>query len=137
MLHIRKVKPLFTSVIITGDRFEDDWIENGLIVAKKGDIKVWQKVLFVGDSVRNLQPGDMVMVNFENYAKRRYDKNSIQNDLDNNPIKSYDIHWLTIDDDEGNPMECIKINDRDVEYAFEGEERPEPQIVAPQSQLIV
>jgi len=137
MIHIKKIKPLFTSLITTGDKFEEDMVESGVIVARKGDLKLWQKVIAVGDSVRCIKPGEMVMINAENYAIKRYDKNSLQNDLDNNPSLGYHFNWVTVDDENGDPQECLLLNDRDVLYAFEGEEVNSPIIVNGKSNLII
>lgn len=123
MLHITKVKPLFTSIVTTGDKFEEDMTEGNLIVARKGDLKLWQKVIAIGSSVRDIAVGDMVMINAENYAIKRYSKDSIQNDMDNNPALGYHFNWITIDDENGNPQECLLLNDRDIRYVFEGEEK--------------
>lgn len=123
MLHIKKVKPLFTSIVTTGDRFENDMKQGVLTIACKGDLKLWQKVLFVGSSVRDIEVGDMVMINVDNYAVRRYDKNSLQNDLDNNKTLSYNFKWITLDKEDGTQQECLLLNDRDVLYVFEGEEK--------------
>ena len=128
MLHIKKIKPLFTSIVTTGDKLEKDMIEKGIIIARKGDMKVWQKVLAIGSSVRDIQVGDMVMINIDHYAVKKYDPNSLQNDMNNNPIKGYQFNWVTIDDEKGNPQECLLLNDRDILYTFEGEERDEPMI---------
>jgi hypothetical protein len=114
---------MFTSIITTADRFEEDYIQNGIIMASKGDYKPWQTVVSVGDSVRGIKPGDKVMINFENYVVRKYDKNSIQNDLDNNKKVRYAFNFVTMDDADGKPMECFLFNDRDILYSFEGEEK--------------
>lgn len=135
MLHIKKIKPMFTSIVTTGERFESDYVESGIIVANKGDLKLWQKVLYVGSSVRDIKPGDMVMLNMQNYVVRKYDKNSIQNDLDNNPKIRYNLKWVTIDDKDGNPQECLLFQDRDVEYIFEGEEKETQSPLQAQSPL--
>lgn len=137
MLHIKKIKPLFTSVVTTGDRFEKDFTEGGLIIANKGDLKLWQKVLFVGNSVRDIKPGDMVMINVTNYAVKKYSKNSIQNDMDNNPVLNYNFKWITLDKDNGSTQECLLLNDRDIEYVFEGEEKDEPLIAVNDKKLII
>ena len=71
---------MFTNIITTGDRFEKDFTQGGLIVAKQGDLKVWQKVIAIGSSVRDISVGDMVMINIANYAVKKYSKDSIQND---------------------------------------------------------
>ena len=123
MLHIKKIKPLFTSVVTTGDKFEKDLTEGGIIIARKGDLKLWQRVIAVGNSVRDVKEGDMVMINADNYVVRKYDKNSIQNDIDNNPSLGFRFNWVTIDNENGEPQECLLLNDRDILYAFEGEER--------------
>ena len=129
MLHIKKVKPLFTSIITTGDKFEKDMISGNVILAKAGDIKLWQTVLAVGSTVRDINVGDKVMINAEHYLVKKYDKNSIQNDFDNNPSLGYRFNWVTIDDEKGEPQECMLLNDRDILYVFEGEEK-EDDIIA-------
>lgn len=136
MLRIKKIKPMFTSIVTTADRFEKDFTQGGLIVAKKGDLKVWQRVIAIGNSVRDINVGDMVMINIANYAVKRYSKDSIQNDMDNNPRIRYNFNWVTIDDKEGNPMDCLLLNDRDILYSFEGEEEDEP-IKIPKKKIIL
>lgn len=137
MLHIKKIKPLFTSIVTTGDKFDEDVFENSLIVARKGDLKLWQKVIAVGSSVRDIAVGDMVMINAANYAVRKYDKNSIQNDMDNNPTITFKFNWVTVDDEKGEPKDCLLLNDRDILYSFEGEEKNEVVIKPPKKTLIV
>lgn len=108
----------------------------GLIVAKQGDLKVWQKVIAIGSSVRDISVGDMVMINIANYAVKKYSKDSIQNDLDNNPKIRYNLNWVTMDDENGKSMDCLLLNDRDVLYSFEGEEKDEV-IQIPEKKIIV
>ena len=108
----------------------------GLIVAKQGDLKVWQKVIAIGSSVRDISVGDMVMINIANYAVKKYSKDSIQNDFDNNPKIRYNLNWVTMDDENGKCMDCLLLNDRDVLYSFEGEEKDEV-IQIPEKKIIV
>jgi co-chaperonin GroES (HSP10) len=136
MIHIKKIKPLFTSIVTTGEKFEKDMSEGGIIVARKGDLKLWQKVIAVGSSVRDVKVGDMVMIKPENYAVKKYSKDSIQNDMDNNPILSYRFNWVNIEDEAGNTKECLLLNDRDIAYAFEGEEK-EDNIIIPNTNKII
>ena len=137
MLHIKKIKPLFTSVVTTGDRFEKDMVSQGIIVAKKDDLKLWQKVIAVGPAVRDIKEGDMVMIKVDNYAIKKYDKNSIQNDMDNNPSLGYAFNWITIDNEKGEPEECLLLNDRDLLYSFEGEEKEESLITPGKATIIM
>lgn len=118
---------MFTNIVTTANEFEKDEKQGGLIVARKGDLKMWQTVIATGSTVRDIQPGDKVMINASNYAVKRYDKNSVQNDLDNNPVLRYQFNYVEIDDENGKPKNCLLLNDRDILYAFEGEERDDEQ----------
>lgn len=137
MLKIYKIKPLFTSIVTTGDKFEKDMVEGGIIIARKGDLKLWQKVIAVGTSVRDIKEGDLVMINADHYVTKKYSKDSIQNDIDNNPILGYKFNWVTIDDEKGNPKECLLLNDRDILYSFEGEERDDIITISGKQPLII
>lgn len=140
MLHIKKIKPMFTSIVTTGVKYDEDMYDkHGLIECKKGDLKTYQKVVAVGSSVRDIKVGDMVMINVLNYAVRKYDPNSLKNDMDMNKVIDYRFNWITIDDENGNPQDCLLLNDRDVLFAFEGEEVQgvKNPIIAPQKKVIL
>lgn len=137
MLHIKSVKPLFTNLVTTADRFEKNMTSGGIILANEGDLKLWQKVLYVGSCVKDIEVGDMVMINFQNYAVKKYSKDSIQNDLDNNATIRYQFNWVTIDNEKGEPTDHLLLNDRDILYVFEGKEVDEPIIEIPNKKIIV
>ena len=137
MLHVTKIKPTFNHVLVTGDTFEKDMISGGVIVAKKGDLKLWQTVVAVGPMVRSIEVGDKVMIIPDHFAVKKYNKNSVQNDLDNNPVLSYNFPLETIDDTEGNPHDFLYISDNDVRYVFEGEEKEESLLIPGKPKLIV
>ena len=80
MLHIKEIKPLFTNILTTGNKYEEDEKQNGLIIAKKGDLKLYQTVMAVGSMVRDVKVGDQVMINPKNYAVKKYDPNSVKED---------------------------------------------------------
>lgn len=136
MLHVTKVQPMFTAIVTTADRFTEDYTENGMIMANRGDYKPWQTVVAIGTSVRDIKEGDKVMLNLDNYIVRKYDKNSIQNDLDNNKKVRYQFNFIKMDDADGNQKEYFLFNDRDVLYTFEGEEKAD-LIKIPKTKLIV
>lgn len=137
MLHITEIKPTFNHVLITADKFDKDMVQNGVIIAGKGDLKLWQKVIAVGSTVRDIKVGDMVMIIPDHFAVKKYNKNSVQNDLDNNPILTYNFPFETIDDEKGNPKEYLYISDNDIRYVFKGEEKDESLIVPGKAKLIV
>lgn len=137
MLHITKIKPLFNHLLVTADKFDKDMIQGGVIIAKKGDLKLWQKVVAVGSTVRDIKVGEMVMIIPDHFAVKKYNKNSVQNDLDNNPVLTYNFPFETIDDEKGDPQDHLYISDNDVRYVFNGEEKDEALIVPGKKQFIV
>lgn len=137
MLHVTKIKPLFDHLLITADRFDKDMIHNGVIVAGKGDLKLWQTVVTVGSVVRDIKVGDKVMINPNNFAVKKYNKNSVQNDLDNNPVLTYNFPFETVDDEKGNPKDYLYISDKDVKYVFEGTEKDDSLILPGKPKLII
>ena len=137
MLHVTKIKPLFDHLLITADRFDKDMIHNGVIVAGKGDLKLWQTVVAVGSVVRDIKVGDKVMINPNDFAVKKYNKNSVQNDLDNNPVLTYNFPIETVDDEKGNPKDYLYISDRNVKYVFEGIEKDDSLILPGKPKLII
>ena len=118
MLKISKFKPMFTSILVTGEKYEEDMYDNhGLIECKKGDLKTYQTVLEVGPSVRDLKVGDKVMINIMHFAVMQYDPNSVKNDMGMNKIKEWRFNWVNVND-----QDCLLIDQQDVMFAFEGEE---------------
>ena len=137
MLHVTKIKPLFDHLLITADRFEKDMVHSGVILANKGDLKLWQTVVAVGSVVRDIKIGDKVMINPNDFAVKKYNKNSVQNDLDNNPVLTYNFPFETVDDEKGEPKDYLYISDRNVKYVFEGIEKDELLILPGKPKLIV
>lgn len=136
MLHIKSITPMFTSIVTTADKFEEDYTEGGIVIASKGDYKPWQTVVSVGDVVRNIKPGDKVMINLDNYVVRKYQENSLRKDIMENKKVRYEFNFVTMDDADGNPNEYFLFKDRDVLYTFEGEEKKDV-IQVPKKKLIL
>ena len=137
MLHVTKIKPLFDHLLITADKFEKDMVHNGVILAGKGDLKLWQTVVAVGSVVRDIKVGDKVMINPNDFAVKKYNKNSVQNDLDNNPVLTYNFPFETIDDEKGEPKDYLYISDRNVKYVFEGIEKDESLLILPGNPTLI
>lgn len=136
MLHIKEIKPLFTSIVTTGEKYSEDMRDNGLIVANKGDLKAYQKVLAVGSSVRDIKVGDTVMIDITHFAVMKYNPNSIKEDMDLNKVVKWNIPWVMIDDEKGVPQDCLLISDRDVKFVFVGEEKNESIIMPDKPKII-
>ena len=121
---------MFTDLVITADRFDHDVLEEGILMASKGDLKSYQTVIAIGDSVRNINVGDKVMVNFEVFAEHKIPVNSVKKNMDvNDPVVRYNIPWVNMVDKDGNNQVYIRIPDRAVEFVFEGEEVDAPDII--------
>lgn len=137
MLHITKIKPLFNHILVTGDKFEKDMIVGGVIVAKKGDLKLWQTVIATGSTARDIKTGDKVMIIPDHFAVKKYNKNSVQNDLDNNPVLTYNFPFETVEGEKGEAKDYLYISDNDVRYVFEGEEKEDTLILPGKKKVII
>nr|DAI05705.1 MAG TPA: mHsp60, mHsp10, Mitochondrial, Chaperonin, Complex, Symmetric [Crassvirales sp.] len=137
MLHIKKIKPMFNHLLLTADRFEKDVVESGIIVAKKGDLKLWQTVVAIGSTVRDIKVGDQVMIIPDHFAVKKYNKNSVQNDLDNNPVLSYRFPFETMEDEKGETKDYLYISDNSVRYVFEGEEKDDALILPAKKKVLL
>ena len=110
-IKINEIKPLFTTIITTLDIYEEDLIENGILKAPQGSLRMYQKVLAVGSSVRDVKVGDIVLLNFKDYIVRKFKENSIKEDMSAQEDEYvYDIPKILI----GGKI-CGKFQDRDVE----------------------
>lgn len=141
MLKISKLHPVATRMLVTGDVYSEDmYNEGGIIESKKGDMKEYQVVLEVGPMVRDLKPGDKVMLNMLHFAVMQYDPNSIKGDVGMNKIKGYQFPKVEITDADGNKKECLYIDQQDVVFSYEGEEvqgKKNPIIVPKDKKIIL
>ena len=118
MLKIKSIKPMFDSLVTTMNKYEEDGYENGVIVKQAGVLKEYQKVIAVGPAVRNIEVGDMVMINPIRYAKMKHKEGSLKNGvITDNPVIGYEFKTVTINDEE-----CLYLQSQDIMYSFEGEE---------------
>ena len=132
-MKLKKIKPLYTRVITTADRYEEVQYHGSLVDVTKteGALKEIQKVIAVGDSVRNIKEGDMVQINPINYKVTKYDPNSIKEDFDMNKIIRYDIPMVEL----GGKL-CLMLQDRDIDFVVV-EYEEEPVIVKPHENKII
>lgn len=140
MLKIKKLHPVATRMLVTGDVYtEDMYNDSGIIENKKGDMKEYQSVLEVGPMVRDLKVGDKIMLNMLHFAVMQYDPNSIKNDIGMQKLKGYQFPKVEITNADGSTQECLYIDQQDVIFSFEGEEvqgKKNP-IITPKSKKII
>ena len=114
---------MFTSLICTMDRYEDDEKTGNIIVASKtrGTIKEYQTVVEVGPNVRDVKPGDKIMIDPKRFAVVKHQEGSIKDGvISDNPVISYKFDVVTMND-----TDYLLLQDRDILYIFEGEEEEE------------
>ena len=134
MLKIKSIKPMFDSLVTTMNKYEEDGYENGVIVKQAGVLKEYQKVIAVGPAVRNIEVGDMVMINPIRYAKMKHKEGSLKNGvITDNPVIGYEFKTVTINDEE-----CLYLQSQDIMYSFEGEEVEDKKdnIILPDNKII-
>ena len=135
-LHIKKIKPLNNYLVVTGEKYQEDMKTNGIIVANKGDLKLYQKVLAIGNVIRGIEVGDTVMIDPSRYAVMKYDQNSLKKDLYKNKVVEWNLPWVTLDNEQGVPQECLLLTEMDIKFVFEGEEISEDIILPDKPKII-
>lgn len=119
MLKIKKIKPLYNSIVTTMNFYDSPvYIEGTNLIdssKKNGSVKEYQKVLEVGDMVRNIKVGDLVCINPKNYANVRHNKGSLKDGIvTDNPIISYNFNIVNI-----NGEDCLFLRDNDIDFVIE------------------
>lgn len=126
MLKVKKIKPMFTSLITTMNKYEHDTITAGGLIdttKQQGGLKEYQTVLAVGESVRGIKVGDLVCINPTRFAVKKHQAGSLKDGIvTDNPVITYNFDVIEMDD-----KQCLLLQDRDIDYVIEEwEEVPDP-----------
>ena len=139
MLKIKKIKPMFTALITSMDKYEQDVTTGGLINVTKmqGSLKEYQTVLAVGDSVRDIKVGDLVCINPTRFAVKKHREGSLKDGvITDNPVTTYNFDIVEMDD-----KQCLLLQDRDINFIIEDWEeipdQPQSTIIQPEKKIIV
>ena len=140
MLKVKKIRPLFTAIITTMEKYEEDVrTASGLIDTTKqqGGLKEYQTVLAIGDSVRAIKVGDLVCVNPTRFAVKKHQAGSLKDGIvTDNPVVTYNFDVVEMDG-----KQCLLLQDRDIDFVIEEyEEIPDPipsTIIQPEKKLII
>ena len=115
---IKKFRPLFTTVITTMDKYEKSKVikPSAVIdITKDGTVKEFQTVIAVGDAVRGIKVGDVVLIDPIRYAVKKHKEGTLKDGvITDNPTISYNIPQIQIDG-----KVCLKLQDRDIEGVVE------------------
>lgn len=126
MLKVKKIKPMFTALITTMDKYEEDVRTSGglLDVTKQqGGLKEYQTVLAVGSSVRDIKVGDLVCVNPTRFTVKQHQAGTLRDGVvTDNPVVKYNFDVIEMDG-----KQCLLLQDRDIDFIIEEyEEVPDP-----------
>lgn len=118
MINIKKIKPLFTSIITTMDVYEEDVKTEGGVLdttKRQGGLKEYQTVVAVGSSVRDIKEGDLVCINPTRFAVRKHQADSLKNGIvTDNPITTYNFNVVVMDN-----IRYLLLQDRDIDFVIE------------------
>ena len=137
MLKVKSIRPVYTRIITTANKYEETQLNGGLIDVNKleGRYKEYQTVVKVGSSVREVKEGDVVLIDPSRYMKRKYSDNSLREDFVENPIVEIAIPTVTMNEED-----YFMIEERDIAYIIDdSEEVPDPlpnPIIVPQKKII-
>lgn len=124
MLKIKKIKPMFNRILVTADKYENDVKQGGVVVVIAGTLKEYQKVISVGDTVRGIKEGDLVLINPTRYAVKKHQEGSLKNGIiSDNPVVSYNFNFVDV-----NGTVCILLYDQDVDYVIQEYEETEDKV---------
>lgn len=136
MLKVKKIKPMFTALITTMNKYEKDVTIGNIIDASKraGSLKEYQTVLAVGTSVRDIKVGDVVWINPTRFGVKKHQEGTLKDGvITDNPIITYNFDVVEMDG-----KQCLLLQDRDIEFIIEDyEETPDTTIIKPDTKIIV
>ena len=136
-MNIKKIKPLFTAVVVTAKVYPIDYKEGNIISPKAGKLMEYQEVVAVGDSCRCIEVGNLVCIDLSSYADWKYKKNSIKSDMEEltNEIIGYHVPQITIDG-----KKCLYLDIRDIKYIveeYDDKENEESLLITPDKGIII
>ena len=136
-MNIKKIKPLFTAVVVTAKVYPADYKEGSILSPKAGKLMEYQEVIAVGDSCRGIKVGNLVCIDLSNYADWKYKKNSIKSDMEEltNEIIGYHVPQITIDG-----KKCLYLDIRDIKYIveeYDDKENEESLLITPDKGIII
>ena len=129
---------MFTALITTMDKYEQDMTTGGLINVTKmqGGLKEYQTVLAVGGSVRDIKVGDLVCVNPTRFAVKKHQAGSLKDGvISDNPVTTYNFDVVEMDG-----KQCLLLQDRDIDFIIEDwEEIPDnpSSIIQPEKKPLI
>lgn len=117
MINLLEIKPLFTKILVTANKYEEvQYVPGTKIVdteKKPLGLKEYQTVLAVGKDVTECAVGDVVFIDPSDYIIKKYDKDSTKSQMNDvyNPIIEFNFNMVLV-----NGEECILLKERDIDF---------------------
>lgn len=115
---IAEIRPLFTKVITTADKYESNEEIPGTtlidIKKKRGTLKEYQTVVAVGTAVRpeEVKVGDVVCINPARYAVKQHQAGTLKDGIvTDNPVISYNFNIV-----EMASGQCLMLELADIDF---------------------
>lgn len=139
-LNIKKIRPMFNQVITTMEKYSDEELKTGSIIdvhKVNNPIKEYQRVIAVGPMVRNIEVGDIVMINPKRYGKMLHKEGTLKDGvIGDNPVVSYNFNVIELDH-----IPSLLLLDQDIDFIIEEyeeeEDSPQSDIIVPNNDVIV
>lgn len=139
MLVIKKIQPMYTKILTTMCKYEEDEMTSGGLIDStktQGTLKEYQTVIAVGNSVRNVKVGDLVCINPERYAVKKHEAGSLKDGvITDNPVIKYNFNIMEL---EGVPH--LLLDENDVSFIITDYEEVKEQksdLYVPKTQIIM
>lgn len=128
---------MFTKIVVTMDRYEDDQNSGALVDTKKlkGTVKDVQTIVAVGSNSAGLSPGDIVVINPTRYAVMKHNEGSLKNGvIEDNPVIGYNFPVIEL-----NGVDHMLLDTQDIDYVIEEyeDDTKKSDLYTPPSKLIV
>lgn len=134
-MNIKKITPMFNKLVTTANRVKQNTNEIIIDITKINQvIDDFQTVVSVGSSVRDIKVGDLVCINPDRYAVKKYQQKSASAEVEGyeNTIIGYDIPRIALDD-----VEHLMITDSDVIYIVDEYEKIKKSTIIDTSKKLI
>lgn len=134
-MNIKKITPMFNKLVTTANRVKQNTNEIIIDITKINQvIDDFQTVVSIGSSVRDIKVGDLVCINPDRYAVKKYQQKSASAEVEGyeNTIIGYDIPRIALDD-----VEHLMITDSDVIYIVDEYEKIKKSTIIDTSKKLI
>lgn len=122
---VKKIRPMFTKILVTMNKYESDQKAGSLINTLKmaGTVKDYQTVIAVGNNSAGLKEGDVVVIDPTRYAVMKHEKGTLKDGvIEDNPVIGYNFPVINV-----NGKDCMLLDTSDVSYVIEEYEDDTPE----------